>query len=92
VQVQSAFSTTLGHYEVNGQEVHLASSSLSIPSSLSGVVSGVEGVPGGASTISRRRAPTRVLPLQRGADAIGLNASERWDLRPWALTRVDSFR
>ena len=42
--MESAFGTTLGYYEVNGQQVQLANSTLSIPSSLSGVVSGVEGV------------------------------------------------
>jgi len=56
-QVERAFSTTLGYYEVNGQEVQLANSSLSIPSSLSGVVSGVEGVNQSIATTDQEPAP-----------------------------------
>jgi subtilase family serine protease len=43
-QVQAAFSTTLSEYTVNGHQVRLANSSLSVPASLSGAVSGVVGV------------------------------------------------
>jgi subtilase family serine protease len=43
-QVSSAFGTTLGEYVVKGQHVRLASSPLSIPASISGVVAGVVGV------------------------------------------------
>ena len=56
-QVESAFSTSLGYYEVNGNQVQLASSSLSIPSSLSGVVSGVEGVNQSIATTDQEPAP-----------------------------------
>src|SRR4029077_9817711 len=43
-QVESAFGTTLNYYEVKGHSVRLANSTLSIPSSISGAVSGVSGV------------------------------------------------
>jgi len=43
-QVENAFSTTLGYYKVDGHTVRLASSALSIPSSVAGAVSGVVGV------------------------------------------------
>ena len=56
-QVESAFGTTLGYYEVNGQQVQLANSTLSIPSSLSGVVSGVEGVNQSIATADQEPTP-----------------------------------
>ena len=56
-QVESAFGTTLGYYKVNGNEVQLANSTLSIPSSLSGVVSGVEGVNQSIATTGQEPAP-----------------------------------
>jgi subtilase family serine protease len=43
-QVERAFSTTLGYYEVNGETVRLANSPLSIPSSMAGTVSGTVGI------------------------------------------------
>jgi subtilase family serine protease len=43
-QVERAFNTTLGTYKVNGKDVRLANSALSIPTSIAGVVSGVVGV------------------------------------------------
>ena len=39
-QVESAFSTSLQNYQVGGHTVRMASSDLSVPSSLSGVVAG----------------------------------------------------
>ena len=42
--VAQAFGVTLGYYMVNGHKVRLAKSTLTIPSSLAGVVSGVVGV------------------------------------------------
>ena len=56
-QVESAFSTTLGYYEVNGQQVQLADSALSIPSSLSDVVSSVMGVNQQIATTDQEPAP-----------------------------------
>jgi subtilase family serine protease len=44
IQVERAFNTTLGEYTVKGQSVRLANSSLSIPASIAGAVSGVAGV------------------------------------------------
>ena len=43
-QVERAFSTSLGNYQVNGKTVRLASGTLSIPASLAATVSGVLGV------------------------------------------------
>lgn len=43
-QVESAFGATLNYYSVNGHNIRLANSSLSIPSSIAGAVSGVVGV------------------------------------------------
>jgi len=43
-QVQRAFNTTLGTYKVNGKDLRLANSALSIPTAIAGVVSGVVGV------------------------------------------------
>jgi subtilase family serine protease len=43
-QVEAAFGTTLGTFEVKGQNVRLAESTLSIPKSIAGVVAGVVGV------------------------------------------------
>ncbi len=43
-QVERAFDTTLGNYQVNGHTVRLASTNLSIPTSIAGIVSGVAGV------------------------------------------------
>jgi subtilase family serine protease len=43
-QVEKAFGVTLGYYKVNGNTVRLANGTLSIPSSLNGVVSGAVGV------------------------------------------------
>jgi subtilase family serine protease len=42
--VEHAFGVKLGYYTVNGEKVRLANGTLSIPSSLSGVVSGAVGV------------------------------------------------
>lgn len=43
-QVERAFGVSLGYYKVNGHKVQLANGTLTIPSSLAGVVSGVVGV------------------------------------------------
>ena len=43
-KVEKAFGVTLSYYKVNGHTVRLANGTLSIPSSLSGVVSGAVGV------------------------------------------------
>jgi len=43
-QVEAAFGTTLSEYSVTGHQLRLANSSLSIPASISGAVSGVVGV------------------------------------------------
>jgi subtilase family serine protease len=43
-QVERAFGTTLSTYKVNGKDLRLADSALSIPASIAGVVSGVVGV------------------------------------------------
>jgi subtilase family serine protease len=43
-QVEAAFGTTLSEYNVTGHQLRLANSSLSIPASISGAVSGVLGV------------------------------------------------
>jgi subtilase family serine protease len=43
-KVEKAFGVTLGYYKVNGHTVRLANGSLSIPSSLNGVVAGAVGV------------------------------------------------
>jgi subtilase family serine protease len=43
-QVEKAFGVTLGYYKVNGHTVRLANGSLSVPTSLAGVVSGAVGV------------------------------------------------
>ena len=43
-QVENAFGTTLGNFSVNGKTLRLANSTLSIPRSIAGVVSGVVGV------------------------------------------------
>jgi subtilase family serine protease len=56
-QVESAFGTTLAYYQVNGQQVQLATSTLSIPSSLSGVVAAVEGVNQSIATTAQEPAP-----------------------------------
>jgi len=43
-QVESAFGTNLQNYKLGGQTVRMASTNLSVPSSLSGVVAGTMGV------------------------------------------------
>ncbi len=43
-QVERAFGTSLGNFQVSGKTVRLASATLSVPSSVAGVVSGVVGV------------------------------------------------
>jgi subtilase family serine protease len=43
-QVERAFATTLGNFQVNGKTVREATTPLSIPSSLASVISGVVGV------------------------------------------------
>jgi subtilase family serine protease len=43
-QVERAFATTLGNFQVNGKTVRLATTPLSIPASLASVISGVVGV------------------------------------------------
>ena len=43
-QVERAFNTTLGTFKVNGRDLRLANTTLSIPASIAGVVSGVVGV------------------------------------------------
>jgi subtilase family serine protease len=43
-QVERAFSTTLGNFQVNGKTVRLASTPLSVPASVASVISGVVGV------------------------------------------------
>ena len=49
-QVDRAFNTTLGTYKVNGKDLRLATSALSIPTAIAGVVSGVVGVNQSAAT------------------------------------------
>jgi len=43
-QVERAFGTTLGTFKVNGKNLRLANTTLSVPATLAGVVSGVVGV------------------------------------------------
>jgi subtilase family serine protease len=43
-QVERAFNTTLGTFKVNGKDLRLANTALSIPSAIAGLVSGVVGV------------------------------------------------
>ncbi|MGO9819807.1 MAG: protease pro-enzyme activation domain-containing protein [Solirubrobacteraceae bacterium] len=43
-QVESAFGTSLQNYQVGGQTLRMATSDLSVPSSLSGIVEGAMGV------------------------------------------------
>jgi len=43
-QVERAFNTTLSTFKVNGKDLRLANTALSIPSALAGLVSGVVGV------------------------------------------------
>ena len=43
-QVEKAFGVSLGYYKVNGHTVRLASGALSIPASLTGIVTGAVGV------------------------------------------------
>lgn len=43
-QVESAFGTNLQKYQLNGQTLRMASTNLSVPSSLSGIVAGTMGV------------------------------------------------
>jgi len=50
--VEKAFGVTLGYYMVNGHKVMLAKGTLTIPSSLAGVVSGVVGVNQAVATTS----------------------------------------
>jgi len=56
-QVESAFDTTLGLYQWNGQTVRLANTTLSIPASLASVVAGVQGVNEGYATNDQEPAP-----------------------------------
>src|SRR6516225_8235030 len=44
LQVERAFGVKLGYYEVNGHKVRLADGTMTIPSSLAGVVSGTVGI------------------------------------------------
>jgi subtilase family serine protease len=43
-QIDKAFSTTLGYYEVNGHQVRMAETPPTIPTAVSGVVSGLVGL------------------------------------------------
>ena len=65
-QVEKAFSTSLGYYDVNGKTVRLANSPLSIPASIGGFVSGVTGVNENIATTS----------LTNGASAPSTSAAE----------------
>ena len=65
-QVEKAFSTSLGYYQVAGKTVRLANSPLSIPSSLGGFVSGVVGVNQNIATTS----------LSNGASAPSTSAAQ----------------
>ena len=56
-QVEKVFGTTLGLYTVNGHTVRLANSTLSIPSSIAGTVSGVVGVNQYVATPDLSRVP-----------------------------------
>jgi subtilase family serine protease len=55
--VEQAFGTTLGYYMVTGHKVRLAKSTLTIPSSLAGTVSGVTGVSQSLATTDQEPAP-----------------------------------
>ena len=55
--VQQAFGTTFGYYMVSGHKVRLAKSTLTIPSSLAGVVSNVVGVNQNVMATSQEPAP-----------------------------------
>ena len=65
-QVEKAFSTSLGYYRVTGKKLRQASSPLSIPSSLGGIVSGVSGVNQSIATTS----------LTNGASAPNASAAQ----------------
>jgi subtilase family serine protease len=56
-QVEKAFSTGLGMYRVTGHTVRLATSTLSIPTSIAGAVSGVVGVNEDVNTTTLARTP-----------------------------------
>jgi subtilase family serine protease len=56
-QVEKTFSTGLGNYQVNGHTVRLATGTLSVPSSVAGVVSGVVGVNQYLNTPAQEPAP-----------------------------------
>jgi subtilase family serine protease len=67
-QVASAFNTTLGEFTVKGQHVRLASTPLSIPASISGVVAGVIGVNQEVATNDLSDAPANVASTNATAE------------------------
>ncbi|MBV9380124.1 MAG: hypothetical protein JO242_05575, partial [Streptosporangiaceae bacterium] len=68
-RVEHAFGVTLGYYTVNGHTVRLANGALTIPSSLSGVVTGAVGV--------NQYVATPALAAQGGATAARAAAAAR---------------
>jgi subtilase family serine protease len=76
-QVERAFGTTLGNYQVNGHTVRLASTNLSIPTSIAGVVAGVAGVnqyleqPALAQSAPAAASPAAAQPNQEPAPPAG---------------------
>ncbi len=71
-QVEAAFGTTLGNFQVNGHTVRLANSTLSIPASITAAVSGVVGINQEIAT------PT----LSNGASAPAATSSATADQEP----------
>jgi subtilase family serine protease len=75
-RVEHAFGVRLGYYEVNGHKVRLAKGTMTIPSSLAGVVSGTVGVnqyvatpglaPAGHATAAPAARPSREPPPPAG--------------------------
>jgi len=51
-QVESAFGTSLEKYQLNGQNLRMATTNLSVPSSLSGIVAGTLGVNQTVATVN----------------------------------------
>jgi subtilase family serine protease len=65
-QAQAAFSTSIGTYKVNGKSVRSPSSDLSVPSSLSQVVTGVVGLDESASFVRTNNVVDRNAPPSGG--------------------------
>jgi subtilase family serine protease len=82
-EVESAFGTNLQKYQLNGQTLRMATTDLSVPSSLSGIVAGTIGVNQTVATTSHAGNPD--IPGQSGVNNAAASSPNQFPPAPAAF-------